>query len=354
MTEPPILKSHRKPDVGTTIVEVGALRFGDGSYPVIAGPGVIESSEQMLEAALAAAEGGASMLRGGVFGNGGGGYGGGSVGDAGLWMLQTAGQDVDLPTAAEVAETRHVDFVAEHVDVLHVGAANMQNFGLLSAVGASQKPCILERGASATIDEWLYGAEYILNEGNDQIILCERGITTFETRTRDTLDLSSVPVVQRVSHLPVIVDPSAAGARDIIGPLALGARAVGADGLMVSIHPDPSSARSHAEEQLDRQDFLALMDALGVPAMRDEIDTIDREIVRLISRRLRRSVEIGRVKVNQDLPLYAPDREEELIAEVRGDAERSGIDTDYAEEIFRLILAHSRRVQRRELGLPPE
>lgn len=353
MTEPPILKSHRKPNVGTTIVEVGALRFGDGSYPVIAGPGVIESPEQMMEAAAAAAEGGASVLRGGVFGNGGG-YGRGTLGEAGLWTLQTAGQEVDLPTAAEVAETRHVEFVAEHVDVLHVGAANMQNFGLLTAVGASGKPCILERGSSATIDEWLYGAEYILNEGNDQIILCERGITTFETRTRDTLDLSSVPVVQHISHLPVIVDPSAVGDRELVAPLALGARAVGADGLMVSIHPEPESALSHADEQLDRKDFLALMEALGVPAMRDEIDTIDREIVRLISRRLGMSIEIGRVKMHQDLPLHAPDREEELIAEVRGDAARNEIDADYAEDIFRLILEHSRREQRKELGLDTE
>jgi 3-deoxy-7-phosphoheptulonate synthase/chorismate mutase-like protein len=346
-----MLKSHRKPDVQTTVVDVEAVRFGDGSYPVIAGPCSIENETQMMEAAGMAAEGGASMLRGGAFKPRTSPYSFQGLGEEGLWLLEHAGHEFGLPTVTEVMEPNQVELVAEHADMLQVGARNMQNFPLLTAVGRSERPVMLKRGPSATIDEWLLAAEYILDAGNQSVVLCERGIRTFETRTRNTLDISAVPVVQRLSHLPVIVDPShATGARELIVPLALAGRAVGADGLMVEIHPRPEEALSDGPQQLDRDGFLRLMEELGVPSLRDDVDRIDRELLRLIARRLERSVEIGRIKIQQGLPLRSPDREDELIEEARQDAERLGVDADYAADLMELILEHSRRAQRAKLS----
>ena len=346
MSPDPTLKSHRHPDIETTVVDVGSVRFGDGAYPVIAGPCSIEDEQQMLEAAAMAKEGGASMLRGGAFKPRTSPYAFQGLGEEGLWLLEHAGHEMGLPTVTEVMQPDQTDLVAEHADMLQIGARNMQNFPLLTAVGRSGKPVMLKRGPSATIDEWLLAAEYILNEGNDDVVLCERGIRTFETRTRNTLDISAVPVVQRLSHLPVIVDPShATGARDLILPLALAGRAAGADGMMVEIHPRPEEALSDGPQQLDRGGFLSLMEALGVPRLRDDIDRIDRELIRLIALRLERSVEIGQMKMAQGLTLRSPDREEELINDARNDAVQLGIDPNYAAEMMELILAHSRAAQ---------
>ncbi len=351
MTEPPVLKSHRRPGVQTIVVDVGPVRFGDGSYPVIAGPCSIEDEQQMMDAAAMALEGGASMLRGGAYKPRSSPNSFQGLGEEGLWLLEHAGHETGLPTVTEVMEPGLVDLVASHADMLQIGARNMQNFPLLTAVGKTRKPVMLKRGPSATIDEWLMAAEYITNEGNEQVILCERGIRTFETRTRNTLDISAVPVVQQTSHLPVIVDPShATGARDLIVPLAVAGRGVGADGLMVEIHPRPHEALSDGPQQLDREGFLALMQALGVPAMRDDIDRIDRELIRLVAQRLERSVDIARVKTRQGLPLRSPDREAELIDEARADAAAQGVDPEYAAELMELILRHSRAAQQTRLG----
>ena len=347
MSPDPLLKSHRKPDVQTTIVDVGAVRFGDGSYPVIAGPCSIENEAQMMEAADMAISGGASMLRGGAFKPRSSPYSFQGLGEEGLWLLEHAGKETGLPTVTEVMEPGQVELVAHHADMLQIGARNMQNFPLLTAVGKVDNPVMLKRGPSATIDEWLLAAEYILDSGNENVVLCERGIRTFETRTRNTLDISAVAVVQRLSHLPVIVDPShATGARDLIIPLALAGRAAGADGLMVEIHPRPHEALSDGPQQLDREGFLELMHDLGVPSLRDDIDRVDRELLRLIAHRLQRSVEIGKVKIEQGLPLRSPEREKELIEEVMGDAAAIGISPEYAGEMFELILRHSRAAQR--------
>jgi 3-deoxy-7-phosphoheptulonate synthase len=351
MSPDPTLKSHRKPDIATTIVDVGTVRFGDGSYPVIAGPCSIESDVQMMEAAAMAAEGGASMLRGGAFKPRTSPYSFQGLGEEGLWILEHAGKETGLPTVTEVMEPAHVGLVAEHADMLQIGARNMQNFPLLSAVGTVDRPVMLKRGPSATIDEWLLAAEYILDAGNPNVVLCERGIRTFETRTRNTLDISAVPVVQRLSHLPVIIDPShATGVRDLIVPLALAGRAAGADGLMVEIHPRPDEALSDGPQQLDRAGYLELMNALGVPSLRDDIDRIDRELLRMLAMRLNRSVEIGRLKADQGLDLRSPEREAELIDEARRDAARHGLDPEYAAELFEIILRHSRAAQRREVA----
>ena len=347
MSPDPLLKSHRKSEVQTTIVDVGAVRFGDGSYPVIAGPCSIEDEAQMMEAASMAIEGGASLLRGGAFKPRSSPYSFQGLGEEGLWLLEHAGKETGLPTVTEVMEPAQVDLVAHHADMLQIGARNMQNFPLLTAAGKVSNPVMLKRGPSATIDEWLLAAEYILDSGNPNVVLCERGIRTFETRTRNTLDISAVAVVQRLSHLPVIVDPShATGSRDLIVPLALAGRAAGADGLMVEIHPRPDEALSDGPQQLDRDGFLALMHELGVPSLRDDIDRLDRELLRLIAYRLHRSVEIGKAKLDQGLSLHSPEREQELVEEARRDASRMGIDPEYAAELFELILRHSRAAQR--------
>ncbi|HSG79138.1 MAG TPA: bifunctional 3-deoxy-7-phosphoheptulonate synthase/chorismate mutase [Acidimicrobiia bacterium] len=346
----PTLKAHRSPDRKTTIVEVGGVRFGDGSYPVIAGPGAVESEEQLRETAELVREGGAAMLRAGAYTRTGA-WGTEGLGDRGVELLAAVGAEVGLPVVAQVTDTSHVERVAEQVDMLQVGSDQMQDFSLLRAVGAAEKPVLLKRGPSATIDEWLMSAEYLLADGNDQVILCERGIRTFETRTKRTLDISSVPVVQRISHLPVIIDPShAAGARDLVVPLALAGRAVGADGMVVEVHARPHEAVADGEQQLDRDGYLLLMDALGVPRLRDEIDRIDREIVRLLAKRLGAAVEIGLIKHERGLALRSPGREAELLADVRNEAETLGVDGEFVTAVFQSILENSRASQRRAVA----
>jgi 3-deoxy-7-phosphoheptulonate synthase len=342
----PKLKSHRRTATDTTIVSVGNVRFGDGSYPVIAGPVAVESEEQISTVAATASRAGASILRAGTYRAETSPYSFKGLGEEGLRLLQHAGHQADLPTITELLEPGLVDQVVEHVDMIEIGPDNMQNFVLLSAAGASGVPIVLHRGPSATIDEWLMAAEYILAEGNENLVLCERGSRTFDPRTSDTMDISAVPVVQRISHLPVIIDPaSATGVEDIVKPLALAGRSVGADGLMVSVHPDPASALAGNGGQLDLEAFLQLMDSLGIPALRDEIDRIDRKLVKLIGLRLDSSLEIARLKAARGLAIRSPDREDELIAEARADALAAGVDPLYIEELMTLVLSHSRAAQ---------
>jgi len=350
----PILKSHRRPDdLSTTLVDVGDVRFGDGSYPVIAGPAAVESEEQMLAVAIGVAEAGASMLRAGANRHGDGFR---RLGGEGLWLLERAGHAAGLPTLTEVVDANDLDDAAGHADMLEVGPDNMQNFSLLRDVGKMGKPVMLHRGSSATIDEWLMAAEYVLAEGNDAVVLCERGSRGFDPRTSDTLDIGAIPVVQRMSHLPVVIDPAPSrGGSDLIAPLALAGRSAGADGLMVLVHPDPETAPAGNGAQIDLAAFSILMDRLGIPSLRDEIDRIDREMVRLVARRLRSSIEIARIKTTRGLPLRSPDRESELIAEVAEDAARHGVDPGFAAELMTLVLDHSRDAQRRALhGETPE
>jgi 3-deoxy-7-phosphoheptulonate synthase len=350
MDDQPILKSHRRPDIDTTVVAVRSVKFGDGSYPVIAGPAAVEGEEQILAAAEAVATAGGAILRAGTFLAGSSPYEYRGVGAEALWMLEHAGRQSGLPVSTEVLEPAHVERAVGYIDVLEVGPDNMQNFVLLREAGATDRVVIVHRGPSATIDEWLMAAEYVLDAGNERVVLCERGSRGFDPRTTDTLDISAIPAVQRLSHLPVVVDPTHGDAA-LLAPLALAARSAGADGLIVPVHPDPSQAKAGNGSHLDAAQFAALMDTLGIPSMRDEIDRIDRQLVKLLAARLAGSVEIARVKAARDLDIYAPDREAELIAEVRGDAESVGLDPAYAEELMEVVLRHSRAAQRRALGL---
>ena len=350
MSNKPILKSHRRPDVETSVIAVGNVRFGDGSYPVIAGPIAVESEEQIINTALSLAESGASMLRSGTYRAENSPYTFKGLGQEGLWHLEKAGFESGLPTVTEVIEPGHVALAADHADMLEVGPDNMQNFTLLRDVGESMKPVLLHRGPSATIDEWLMAAEYVLAEGNNDVVLCERGSRGFDPRTSDTIDISAIPVVQRLSHLPVVIDPAPAnGEADILGPLALAGRSVGADGLVVSSHLDPTSSLAGNGSQLDLDEFARLMDQLGIPSLRDEIDRVDRELIKLIARRLHSSVEIARIKAVKGLEMRSPDREAELIEEAVEDGAALGVEREYVEDLMKTVLEHSRAAQRRAL-----
>jgi 3-deoxy-7-phosphoheptulonate synthase len=239
-----------------TIVDVRGKKLGGQHFAVIAGPCSVETEEQVMAAARAVAAAGGSMLRGGAFKPRSSPYAFQGLGVDGLKILAAARDETGLPVVTELLDPRDLEDLLEYADVVQIGARNMQNFQLLAEVGRADKPVLLKRGLAATIEEWLMAAEYIVKEGNRQVILCERGIRTFETATRNTLDLSAVPVVQLASHLPVIVDPShATGRPDLVLPLSLAGIAAGADGVLVEMHPNPEHALSDGPQSLSPAAF---------------------------------------------------------------------------------------------------
>ncbi len=247
-----------------TQIRVGPLTIGGDAEPaLIAGPCSVESREQIMRCARAVAEAGGHILRGGCFKPRTSPYSFQGLGYAGLDLLSEAGRAYGLPIITEVMDSEDVPRIAEKSDILQIGSRNMQNFTLLKAAGASRRPVMLKRGMMSSIDEWLAAAEYILAAGNPHVILCERGIRTFETATRNTLDLSAVPVVRERTHLPIIVDPShACGVRRWVAPLAKAALAVGAHGLMIEMHPKPAEALSDGDQSLSFDDFRTLVGTL--------------------------------------------------------------------------------------------
>jgi 3-deoxy-7-phosphoheptulonate synthase len=245
-----------------TVVTVGPVRVGE-DFVVIAGPCSVESELQALETARAVKKAGASMLRGGAFKPRTSPYDFQGLGLKGLKILEMARRETGLPVVTEVTDPRDVSWVSEYADVLQIGTRNMQNFSLLKEVGKTNKPVLLKRGMYSTLKEWLSCAEYILAGGNSQVILCERGIRTFETYTRNTLDLSIVPAVKELSHLPIIVDPShGTGRLSLIEPMSLASLAAGADGIMVEVHSNPAEALCDKDQALSPVLFSGLMDKL--------------------------------------------------------------------------------------------
>ncbi|GAB6143159.1 3-deoxy-7-phosphoheptulonate synthase [Desulfocicer niacini] len=243
-----------------TVIKVGNAVFGDGSMPVIAGPCAIESEMQSLTIAAAVKKAGAVMFRGGAFKPRTSPYSFQGLGEAGLKILARVREETGLPVVTEVMDVDNFDAVEAYADVVQIGTRNMQNFSLLKRAGKSHRPVILKRGMSAMLQEWLMAAEYIMEEGNEQVILCERGVRTFVRHSRNTLDLSVVTAVQKESHLPIIVDPShAAGVRDQVGPLACAAAAMGAHGLMIEVHHNPQEALSDGAQSLYPDQFEKLM-----------------------------------------------------------------------------------------------
>ncbi len=242
-----------------SVITVGGVPIGPGHLTVIAGPCTVETAEQTLTAAQMAKAAGASLLRGGAYKPRTSPYAFQGLGEAGLRILADVRAETGLPVVTEVIDPSTVDLVCSYADMLQVGTRSMQNFALLQAVGSAQKPVLLKRGMNATVEEWLMAAEYIAQRGNLDIVLCERGIRTFETATRNTLDISAVPVAQRLSHLPVIVDPShSGGRRDLVLPLSRAAIAVGADGLIIDVHPHPAAAMCDGDQALTGDDIREL------------------------------------------------------------------------------------------------
>src|ERR1022692_1746173 len=242
-----------------SVISVGGVPIGPSTTTLIAGPCSVETPEHTLAAALMARAAGASLLRGGAFKPRSSPYAFQGLGEAGLKILAEVRAEVGLPIVTEVVDPAGVDLVCAHADMLQVGTRNMQNFALLQAVGSAGRPVMLKRGMNATIEEWLMAAEYIAQRGNLDIVLCERGIRTFETATRNTLDISAVPMAQRLSHLPVIIDPShSGGRRDLVVPLSRAAIAVGADGIIVDVHPSPETALCDGPQALVESDLREL------------------------------------------------------------------------------------------------
>jgi 3-deoxy-7-phosphoheptulonate synthase len=260
---PEIKLAIKREDVESTKVKVRDVLVGGEKIVVIAGPCSVESREQLLSVARSVKASGASMLRGGAFKPRTLPYSFQGLGLDGLKLLAEARDETGLPVVTEVMAPEDVVVVEEYADVLQIGARNMQNFPLLKRVGEASRPVMLKRGLSATIEEWLSSAEYVLAEGNEDVIMCERGIRTFERFTRFTLDLTAVPLLKELSHLPVIVDPShGTGVRALVMPMAKASVAAGADGLLVEVHPRPEEAKSDGEQSLRPNEFQSLIEDL--------------------------------------------------------------------------------------------
>jgi len=253
-------RASREFHPAATVVDIRGIKIGDGTPVVMAGPCAVESREQLLETAQLVKEGGAQFIRGGAYKPRTSPYAFQGLEEEGLKYLAEAREKTGLAVVTEVTVVEAVDTVAAYADLLQVGARNMQNFGLLKAVGRAGKPVMLKRGLAATIDEWLNAAEYIMNEGNPNVILCERGIRTYETYTRNTFDISAIPAIKHLSHLPIIADPShGTGKWRMIKPVSLASIAAGADGLIIEVHPNPARALSDGPQSLTPENYRDLM-----------------------------------------------------------------------------------------------
>ena len=254
----PYKQVNRKFHPLDSVIEVGNAKIGGGHFAMIAGPCSVETEEQIISVARSVKEAGAAILRGGAYKPRTSPYAFQGLGSLGLDLLRAARKATGLPICTELMDLRHLDEFHD-IDMIQIGARNMQNFDLLKEVGKTDKPILLKRGLSSTIQEWLMSAEYIMSEGNEKIILCERGIRTYETATRNTLDLSCVPILHELSHLPVVVDPShATGKAKLVSPMAVAATAAGADGLMIAVHNDPAHALCDGAQSLTPDQFATL------------------------------------------------------------------------------------------------
>ena len=261
----PVLKPFKfvsrdfQPD--DSVVSVGSAKIGGGHFAPIAGPCAVETRDQLFASAAAVKSAGATILRGDAFKPRSSPYAFQGLGEAGLILLAEAREEFGLPFVVEVLDPRDVDLVSSYADLIRVGTRNMANFSLLSELGKQPKPVMLKRGFTATIEEWLNAAEYLYKEGNHGVVLCERGIRTFETATRNTLDISAVPIVKGLSHLPIIIDPSHSGGhRELVAPLTRVAVAAGADGFMIDVHPAPETALVDGPQAILPGEFAELMD----------------------------------------------------------------------------------------------
>jgi 3-deoxy-7-phosphoheptulonate synthase len=378
------------------------IKVGGRTIVIAAGPCAVEGRETLLAAAGAVRSAGAVMLRGGAFKPRTSPYTFQGLGAEALELLAEAREATGLAVVSEVLDPRHVDLVARYADAVQIGARNMQNYALLAEVGRIDRPVLLKRGFSATVDELLMAAEHVMASGNSRVILCERGIRTFETKTRNTLDVSAVPVLKRETHLPVFVDPSHAGGRaHLVIPLALAAIACGADGLIVEVHPSPATARSDGEQSLTPRAFSALvrqvagvaaavgreLDVGRAPAanengapnesaeaapsvplldladcdlaalldvlanVREDIETVDREIISLLARRVALGRRAGYVKRVAGVPVVDPIQEAAVLDRARALAEAAGLPYRDLAALLRGMIAITRRAQLNDAAL---
>jgi len=357
--------------VERTRVRINGVELGLGQELVVmAGPCAVESRDQLMETARCVKREGARVLRGGAFKPRTSPYSFQGLGLPALELLHEAHETYGLPVISEIVDPADVPAFEEHVDIIQVGARNMANFVLLKAVGQSRRPVLLKRGLSATIEEWLLAAEYILSAGNPNVILCERGIRTFETATRNTLDLSAVPVLRSRTHLPIIVDPShGTGHRALVAPMALAGAAVGADGLIVEVHPDPANARSDGDQSLGFEEFGALMDELrrlqfvrtadaqpaqvstatdvtgDIEDVRDRIDDIDARLAEMVQERAALALEVQR---RREPDAHGHDvRRERALLERAASGTTGPMTPVELTMVFDALLRASRSVQRR-------
>ena len=349
-----------------TRITIGNNAMGAGSpLVVMAGPCSVESSEQLFDTARLVKREGGHILRGGAYKPRTSPYAFQGLGEDGLKLLADARAETGLPVVSEMTDASQMELFERYVDIIQIGSRNMHNFTLLRAAGQGRTPVLLKRGFGATIEEWLMAAEYVLSAGNANVILCERGIRTFERATRNTLDLSAVPVLREMTHLPVVVDPShGTGKRSLVAPMAVAAAAVGADGLIIEVHPDPPHARSDGDQSLSFPEFGALMDELrrleylkrqsdharqpvaipaGVESMRGRIDAIDEQLLGLIDERAQLALSISRAKGTNG---HDPQREHALLDRARA-MEGGALDGQELEQVMSAVLRASRQMQRR-------
>ncbi len=261
----PFKKANRKFHPENSIIDISGVKIGDGDVKVMAGPCSVESIQQLTSVAESIKKSGAQILRGGAFKPRTSPYAFQGLGELGLDILVDVQRQVKMPIVTEIMAPKYVELFAEKVDMIQIGARNMQNFDLLKEIGQTDRPILLKRGLSNTIEEWLMSAEYIMAGGNENVILCERGIRTFETFTRNTLDLSAIPAIKKMSHLPIVVDPShATGLPYMVEPLALAAVAAGADGIMIEVHNDPKHALCDGAQSLTPEQFDGIMTKINV------------------------------------------------------------------------------------------
>jgi 3-deoxy-7-phosphoheptulonate synthase len=353
-----------------TMVRAGNVTIGGSSFSVAAGPCAVESRHQVHETAASVARSGARLLRGGAFKPRTSPYSFQGLGEEGLELLAEAGRAVGLPTVTEVVAAEDVRLVAAYADVLQVGARNTQNFALLKALGSAGKPVLLKRGMASTIEELLMSAEYIMAHGNPDVILCERGVRTFETSTRNTLDLNAVALLKRLTHLPVFVDPShGTGRRELVAPMSKAALAVGADGLIVEVHPRPEAALSDGPQSLRLEDFGALMHELApmlplagrqgwtadlpqasdLAGYRERIDAIDEALVQLLNERAELALRIGRIKIANGRPIRSRRREHDVIRHVSS-ATSGPLDATAVARLFRAIIDETRNAEEQHVA----
>ena len=352
-------RDHKK---NNTIIQVKNVKIGGKFFAIAAGPCAIEDRDQYYETAAAVIKAGANVIRGSAYKPRTSPYSFQGLGREALGMIKDLGEEFGIPTITEVMDPRDVKITAQHADILQVGARNMQNFELLKELATIDNPIILKRGLSATIDEWLHSAEYLMTEGNENIILCERGIRTFETLTRNTLDLSVIPLIKMKTHLPIIIDPShATGNRDLIIPACKAAIASNADGILVEVHQNPDLAMSDGPQSLNIPQFTELIyqirpileiekkiithTSMNLDDIRLQINHVDEEIIELIATRISLVPSIVDYKRKRNIPIHQPKREDQILSKYQKLALKYDINPTLIHEIFDLIIAEMRDLQ---------